>query len=195
MFLRFFRFFRTPEAENMGRYLELARRTIETLHATAPSPAESEDVSNRQSGYEINERNERSLSATSVDDAPRRDMKTVATWAAGVARLRTMPPPPNYPQHAWQQLVVDAGYFLESWATQAAGLGWPDWELFGCCRRAPWGRIQGIGLVLLLHGRELAALTETEAVIRNPTGAWQTYRRRSRDPLHPAERSLVWELS
>ena len=50
----------------------------------------------------------------------------------------------------------------------------PDWELFGCHRRAPWGRIQGMGLVLLLHGDQLAALTASEAVIRRPSGAHQT---------------------
>jgi hypothetical protein len=67
--------------------------------------------------------------------------------------------------------------------------------LFGCHRRAPWERIQGMGLVLLLQGDEIAALTATEAVIRTRTGAHQTYRRRPADPLHPAERCLVWELS
>jgi hypothetical protein len=52
-----------------------------------------------------------------------------------------------------------------------------------------------MGLVLLLHGRELAALTGGEAVIPTQTGARQTYRRHPRDPLPPAERCLVWELS
>lgn len=52
-----------------------------------------------------------------------------------------------------------------------------------------------MGLLLLLHGRELAALTADEAVIRTRTGARQTYRRRPHDPLHRAERCLVWELS
>ena len=48
--------------------------------------------------------------------------------------------------------------------------------------------------MLLLHGREIAALTGGEAVIRTATGAHQTYRRKPRDPLRPAERCLVWEL-
>ena len=51
-----------------------------------------------------------------------------------------------------------------------------------------------MGLILLLRGRELAALTATEAVIRTRTGTHQTYRRKPSDPLHPAQRCLVWEL-
>jgi hypothetical protein len=119
----------------------------------------------------------------------------IADWIAGVARLRGIPPPQHYPERAWRQLTVDAERFLDDWAAQAAALGWPTWELFGCHRRAPWGRIQGMGLVLLLRGDEIAALTETEAVIRTPTGARQTYYRQLHDPLHPAERCLVWELA
>jgi hypothetical protein len=118
-----------------------------------------------------------------------------AEWISGVASLATMAPPRSYPAHAWQQLIVDAERFLDDWAQQAVALGWPAWELFGCHRRTPWGRIQGMGLVLLLHGDPLAALTATEAVIRRPSGAHQTYRRKPFDPLHPAERCLVWELS
>ncbi len=118
-----------------------------------------------------------------------------AEWLEGVARLGAMAPPRTYPANAWQQLIVDAERFLEDWAPQAAALGWPDWELFGCHRRAPWGRIQGMGLVLLLHGDPLAALTGTEAVIRRPSGAHQTWRRKAADPLPAAERCLVWELA
>ncbi len=104
--------------------------------------------------------------------------------SSGVARLATMAPPRSYPAHAWQQLITDAERFLDDWAQQAAALGWPAWELFGCHRRAPWGRIQGMGLVLLLHGDPLAALTASEAVIRRPSGAHQTWRRKPADPLH-----------
>jgi hypothetical protein len=105
-----------------------------------------------------------------------------------------MPPPRHYPEPAWDQLILDAERFLDSWAAQAGAFGWQDWELFGCHRGAPWGRIQGMGLLLLLRGKELAALTESEAVIRTQTGARQTYRRKPIDPLDRAERCLVWEL-
>jgi TubC N-terminal docking domain len=122
-------------------------------------------------------------------------IEAIADWVAGVTRLSAMPPPPNYPQHAWRQLIIDAERFLSGWAQEAAAFGWRDWEIFGCCRHAPWGRIQGMDLVLLMHGRELTALTATEAVIRTRTGTRQTYRRKPWDPLHYAERCLVWELN
>jgi hypothetical protein len=115
-------------------------------------------------------------------------------WIQGVARLGTMPPPCDYPPVAWQQLIIDAERFLDLWGAQAALLDWRDWELFGCHRRAPWGRIQGMGLALLLRGRELAALTKSEAAIRTTSGARQPYHRKPRDPLDPRQRCLVWEL-
>jgi hypothetical protein len=123
-----------------------------------------------------------------------RSIEPPPAWTGGVARLHEISPPRTYPTKAWQQLILDAERFLDRWAAHAAAFGWPDWELFGCHRRAPWGRIQGMGLVLLLHGDQLAALTASEAVIRRARGAHQTWRRRLRDPLHPAERCLVWEL-
>jgi hypothetical protein len=119
---------------------------------------------------------------------------TPTEWIEGVALLRDALAPRGYPQHAWQQLILDSERFLERWGAQAASLGWRGWELFGCHRRAPWGRIQGMGLILLLRGDEIAALTDSEAVIRTQTRAHQTYRRKPADPLHPAERCLVWEL-
>ena len=122
-------------------------------------------------------------------------VEVVAAWAEGVARLGGMLPPRHYPEHAWRQLIIDAQRFLHHWAPQAAAFGWPARELFGCHRRAPWGRIQGMGLILLLRGDKIGALTESEAVIRTATGAYQTYRRKPLDPLQPAERCLVWELS
>jgi hypothetical protein len=150
-------------------------------------------------GPGIAERQDREGGSRTQPSQPRPEGRarpgTPAEWAdGGVARLRAIAPPRTYPVLAWQQLIVDAERFLHDWAAQAARLGWPAWELFGCHRRAPWGRIQGMGLVLLLRGDETAALTATEAVIRTRTGAHQTYRRKPCDPLDPAERCLVWDL-
>lgn len=123
---------------------------------------------------------------SAASEAPRAGIRAPggvpAEWIRGVARLPELPCPARFPAAKWPQVAVDAAAFLERWAAQAAAFGWPTWELFGCHRRAPWGRIQGMGLVLLLQGDEIAALTATEAVIRTPTGAHQTYRRKSADP-------------
>jgi hypothetical protein len=117
-----------------------------------------------------------------------------AEWVQGVAGLAEAPCPVHFPAAKSPQIIVDAAVFLERWAAQASALGWADWELFGCHHHAPWGRIQAMGLVLLLQGDEIAALTTTEAVIRTPSGAHQTYRRKPADPLHPSNRALIWEL-
>ena len=150
-----------------------------------PGPA---GVQNRGAGVQNPARRPSAALASWPDGVP-------AEWLEGIARLREAPSPRGYPPHAWQQLILDAEGFLGRWGAQAARLDWPTWELFGCHRRAPFGRIQGMGLVLLLRGRELVALTADEAVIRTATGVHQTYRRKPHDPLQPAERCLVWELS
>jgi hypothetical protein len=114
--------------------------------------------------------------------------------SALVSTLSPSRVPHRWPAAAWPQFIADAQAFCWDWAEEAFLSGWAAWELFGCHRRAPWGRIQGMGLVLLLRGHEIAALTATDAVIRTSTGARQTFRRKPADPLHPAERCLVWEL-
>ena len=103
--------------------------------------------------------------------------------------------PRHWPPPTWPQFIADAEAFCLDWAERAFVSGWAAWELFGCCRAAPWDRIQGMGLVLLLRGSEIIALTDREAAIRTPRGARQTYRRKAVDPLHLSERCLVWELA
>ena len=115
-------------------------------------------------------------------------------WIEGVERLAHMNCPSQYPPAAWEQAILDAERFMDCWAGQAATLGWPDWEVWGVHRRAPWHRLDGHGLVLALGGDKVGALTETEAVLVKPSGARLTFRRRARDPLPPSERALMWEL-
>jgi hypothetical protein len=91
-------------------------------------------------------------------------------------------------------VISDAEQFMDRWAAQAATLGWCDWEVWGVHRRAPWHRLEGRGLVPTLQGNKIGALTETEALIVKSNGARLTFRRRTRDPLLPSERALIWEL-
>ena len=116
------------------------------------------------------------------------------SWIDGFAKLADMPTPAKFPAARWTKVVADTAKFLKAWAPNAHRLGWHDWELFGCHRQAPWHRIQGLGLVPLLQRDTIVALTSTEAVVRTRTGAVLTFRRKQVDPLHPAERCLIWEL-
>jgi hypothetical protein len=85
----------------------------------------------------------------------------------------------------WQQAVRDAETFLQRWSEQAQTLGWTVRDLFGLHpvpdRPAPsyqrLSRYDSTGLIWLLHGRPVIALTETEATILAPSGANLTHRR------------------
>jgi hypothetical protein len=57
-------------------------------------------------------------------------------WVDGIARLESHQGPSAVPAHRWRQFINDCHTFLlakENWAERAAGHGWNDLELFGCC--------------------------------------------------------------
>jgi len=112
-------------------------------------------------------------------------------WAEGFARLDPDRPPGDVPLGRWQRFVDDVGRFLDLWAAHAAALGWGPHDLFGCDRDRPLARIDLAGLLWLLNGDKLVALTENTAIIERRAGARQTYRRKPNEPA----RMLVWELT
>ena len=85
----------------------------------------------------------------------------------------------------WQQAVVDGETFLRVWGGQAAALGWTETNLFGLHRipKNPpasyrrLSRYDQAGLIWLLQGRAVVALTECSAAIQNPTGTITNYRK------------------
>jgi len=85
----------------------------------------------------------------------------------------------------WQQAIHDATSFLATWGAQAHALGWTARELFGlhplpthpAATYRRLSRYDETGLIWLLHGRPVVALTETEAAILGHSGATVTYRR------------------
>ena len=88
-------------------------------------------------------------------------------------------PPDKVPAGRWRQFIEDVRAFAGSqWAEQAAALGWTAADLYGCDDSAPVARLDKIGLIWLLKGDRLIALSEDAAVIETRTGARQTYRRR-----------------
>ena len=80
------------------------------------------------------------------------------------------------------------------WAAQAARLGWGTLDGFGVNKTRPFERLDGAGLVRLLNGREVVALTETETVIQCSTGERQSYRRKPAREI-AARRCALWELA
>lgn len=136
-------------------------------------------------GNEINEINE--LSGISPEhDAP-------DEWAVGVAALRCMPPPAMVSQVAWTLLVADAQAFLAEWGGVAAALGWSAYDVFGVHPTRPLIRYDYMGLIPLIRGRAVVALTADEAAIETPRGQRLVYRRH-KDQGEMPDRVLLWEL-
>jgi hypothetical protein len=111
-------------------------------------------------------------------------------WPELVARLDPAVPPGDVPPRRWVQFIDDCGRFLDAgWAERAAALGWHLLDLFGCDRERPLARIDHAGLLWLLDGRKLIALTATTATIEARTGSRQTYYRAS---VAPGRVVLPW---
>jgi hypothetical protein len=94
--------------------------------------------------------------------------------------------PELVPVVRWQQCVDDGRVFLVRWGHQAFDLGWTSRDLFGLFpvpenphpSFARLSRYDYTGLIWLLAGRPVIALTEATAAIQNPTGSITIYRRR-----------------
>jgi hypothetical protein len=76
----------------------------------------------------------------------------------------------------WHEVISDAEIFLSRWGSAAHSLGWTALDLFGVHPTAP-ARVDVMGLLLLIQGGEVLALTMDAATIRRKTGAVLTYRR------------------
>jgi hypothetical protein len=93
----------------------------------------------------------------------------------------------------WVQAIKDGRKFLASWCQQAEAFGWTARELFGLhavperpsatYRRL--SRYDETGLIWLLQGRPVVALTASEAAIRGHSGATVTYRKYNKPSLGP----------
>ena len=99
---------------------------------------------------------------------------------------------------SWQQAIEDGRRFLARWGEQAEGLGWSSRDLFGLApvpdkpaanyRRL--SRYDETGLIWLLRGRPVVALTTDTAAIQKPAGAITVYRKHNKPALGPVGDSL-----
>jgi hypothetical protein len=86
------------------------------------------------------------------------------------------------PSAFWDQALVDARQaFLQGWVRQAAALGWSAVDLFSILPMAPADRLDCMGLVPLLRGRAILAVTDDAALIDAGGGARLTFRRADHD--------------
>lgn len=114
-------------------------------------------------------------------------------WAEALARLNPAQPPADVPPSRWLRFIDDCGEFLDAgWGDRAAVLGWHPLDLFGCDRGRPFARIDRAGLLWLLNGGKLVALSQETAVVETSTGARQTYYRR---PLESDRVVLAWDAA
>jgi hypothetical protein len=114
-------------------------------------------------------------------------------WAEALARLDPNRPPSEMSSKRWFQFIDDCGRFLDGdWADRAEELGWGPLELFGCDRVKPYARLDRAGLLWLLNGGKLVALTVVTATIETTGGARQTYRR---CPIEVDAVAPAWELA
>jgi hypothetical protein len=114
-------------------------------------------------------------------------------WAEALALLDPNKPPSDVPARRWLCFIDDCGCFIDcGWAERATSLGWGPLDLFGCDRERPFGRVDHMGLLWLLDGREIIELHRDRATIETPSGARQVYRRR---PVEVGRVVLAWELS
>jgi hypothetical protein len=77
----------------------------------------------------------------------------------------------------------------ENWAGRAAGHGWNDLELFGCCRR-PLERLGSAGLLWAISGGRLVELRRDWAVIERASDRFRHVHQRERPKA--ANITLPW---
>jgi hypothetical protein len=114
------------------------------------------------------------------------------------ARLQ-LKPPTLVEIERWRRCVQDGSKFLALWGERAEAMGWRSTDLFGL-HAVPdkphpsyqrLSRYDATGLIWLLQGRPVVALTETTASIRNlKTGNVTVYRKYNKPGLGPVGDSL-----
>jgi len=104
------------------------------------------------------------------------------TLRAALDRTIESGPLTGMPDRRWQQFEADAEVFIRDFGATAAALGWDATDLFGHDSVAPWQRVDRLGLVWLLDGRAVIALSDRAASILAAGGGALTFSRRRYEP-------------
>jgi hypothetical protein len=187
----------------MGKYLQLLDRAA--LHERRRDKSDKSDESPLrtmdQSTFGRLYRFCRNPDPTIVGDITQEERAAIAeynggaprAWAEALAQLDPANPPVDVPLARWQRFIEDCESFHRlGWANLAEAFGWGPLDLFGCDRERPLARCDHMGLLWLIQGRKLVALTANTAKIDTLTGSLQTYRR---VPIGSDRIVLAWELA
>jgi hypothetical protein len=106
--------------------------------------------------------------------------------------------PLHVDEAAWHRALADGDCFLAQWGGKAEGLGWTVRDLFGLApipdkphpRYRRLARYDETGLIWLLRGRPVFALTKATASLKSATGMITVYRRHNKPALGPLGDSL-----
>jgi len=106
--------------------------------------------------------------------------------------------PDLVPPARWPRAIEDGRAFMAKWGKQAEALGWTARDLLGLHqpRAKPrptytrLSRYDATGLVWLLDGRRVVALSEDKAAIQSPSGNVTIYRKLNKSALGPLGDSL-----
>jgi len=113
----------------------------------------------------------------------------VDEWRNALSSLAGNVAPAAFSEARWQQLIDDGHAFLDQWGEQAARLGWTADDIFGVHPAAPAARFDAIGIVPLLAGRRVTAMSEHSAAIATSNGAPLIHRGRARAAV------CLWDLT
>jgi hypothetical protein len=106
--------------------------------------------------------------------------------------------PDRIPAERWWQAIEDGRCFLARWGDQAHALGWTAKDLFGLLpipehAKPSFNRLSRYdetGLIWLLDGRRVVALSEDRAAIQSPSGNVTIFRKLNKPALGPVGDSL-----
>jgi hypothetical protein len=162
--------------------------TLASLPSCKNNPDAGPHVSIREKKYEGTFAKVAKLAKVSTGDFP---------FAAALTELERGCPVFVKPDR-WQRCREDGRRFLTAWGEQAAALGWTADDLFGLApipdRPKPsferLSRYDLTGLIWLLDGRRVIAMSDRTAAIETPSGGTLTYRRHNKPALGPLGDSL-----
>jgi hypothetical protein len=125
---------------------------------------------------------EQGRAAITGDEAP-------AEWHAILAKLKERAAPNWMMPDRWEVLLHGAERFLDRWSSTGHAMGWTALDLFGIHPTRPAIRFDVMGLLLLLQGGDVVALTVEGASIRRHSGALLRFSRPSPGGV------LLWEAA